>query len=303
MLSIAHLSHVYPNGTRALDDVSLTIPRGMFGLLGPNGAGKSTLMRTIATLQIPTSGSVTLSTEGRQVDVLREPQALRALLGYLPQDFGVYPRVSALDMLDHLAVLKGFGARRQRREVVEGLLAQVNLWDVRKKALAGFSGGMRQRFGIAQALIGNPQLIIVDEPTAGLDPEERNRFNNLLAEIGQNVVVILSTHIVDDVADLCSRMAIIAGGRIVREGVPHDLIAGLAGRVWRRTIDRAELDAVRAEHEVISTRLAEGRTVVHVIADASPGAGFEPVSGTLEDVYFATLTEQRRAAVAPARAA
>ncbi len=303
MLSIAHLSHVYPNGTRALDDVSLTIPRGMFGLLGPNGAGKSTLMRTIATLQIPTSGSVTLATEGRPIDVLREPQALRALLGYLPQDFGVYPRVSALDMLDHLAVLKGFGARRQRKEVVEGLLAQVNLWDVRRKALAGFSGGMRQRFGIAQALIGNPKLIIVDEPTAGLDPEERNRFNNLLAEIGQNVVVILSTHIVDDVTDLCSRMAIIAGGRIVREGVPHDLIASLSGRVWRRTIERVELDAVRAEHEIISTRLSEGRTVVHVIADASPGTGFEPVNGTLEDVYFATLTEQRRAPAAIARAA
>jgi ABC-type multidrug transport system ATPase subunit len=294
MLSIAHLSHVYPNGTRALDDVTLTVPRGMFGLLGPNGAGKSTLMRTIATLQIPTSGSITLEADGRRVDVLREPQALRALLGYLPQDFGVYPRVSALEMLDHLAVLKGIGERRVRKEVVEGLLAQVNLWEVRKKALAGFSGGMRQRFGIAQALIGSPKLIIVDEPTAGLDPEERNRFNNLLAEIGQNVVVILSTHIVDDVTDLCSRMAIIAGGRIVREGVPHDLIAGLAGRIWRRTIERSELEAFRAEHEVISTRLSEGRTMVHVIADSSPGTGFERVDGTLEDVYFATLAEQRR---------
>jgi ABC-type multidrug transport system ATPase subunit len=294
MLSIAHLTHVYPNGTRALDDVTLTVPRGMFGLLGPNGAGKSTLMRTIATLQIPTSGSITIEADGRRVDVLREPQALRALLGYLPQDFGVYPRVSALEMLDHLAVLKGIGERRVRKEVVEGLLAQVNLWEVRKKALAGFSGGMRQRFGIAQALIGSPKLIIVDEPTAGLDPEERNRFNNLLAEIGQNVVVILSTHIVDDVTDLCSRMAIIAGGRIVREGVPHDLIAGLAGRIWRRTIERSELEAFRAEHEVISTRLSEGRTMVHVIADSSPGTGFERVDGTLEDVYFATLAEQRR---------
>ncbi|MGE5161813.1 MAG: ABC transporter ATP-binding protein [Betaproteobacteria bacterium] len=294
MLSIAHLSHVYPNGTRALDDVTLTVPRGMFGLLGPNGAGKSTLMRTIATLQIPTGGSVALEADGRTIDVLREPQALRALLGYLPQDFGVYPRVSAQEMLDHLAVLKGVDGRRVRREMVEGLLAQVNLWDVRKKALAGFSGGMRQRFGIAQALIGSPKLIIVDEPTAGLDPEERNRFNNLLAEIGQNVVVILSTHIVDDVTDLCSRMAIIAGGRIVREGVPHDLIAGLAGRIWRRTIERPELEAFRAGHDVISTRLSGGRTMVHVIADSSPGAGFEPVDGTLEDVYFATLAEQRR---------
>jgi ABC-type multidrug transport system ATPase subunit len=303
MLSIAHLSHVYPNGTRALDDVTLTVPRGMFGLLGPNGAGKSTLMRAIATLQIPTSGSITLDADGRTIDVLREPQALRALLGYLPQDFGVYPRVSALEMLDHLAVLKGVGERRVRKEVVEGLLAQVNLWDVRKKALAGFSGGMRQRFGIAQALIGSPKLIIVDEPTAGLDPEERNRFNNLLAEIGQNVVVILSTHIVDDVTDLCSRMAIIAGGRIVREGVPHELIAGLAGRIWRRTIERSELEAFRAGHEVISTRLSEGRTMVHVIADSSPGAGFEHVDGTLEDVYFATLAEQRRRPAALAAAA
>jgi ABC-type multidrug transport system ATPase subunit len=299
MLSIAHLSHVYPNGTRALDDVTLSVPRGMFGLLGPNGAGKSTLMRAIATLQIPTSGTITLETDGRIVDVLRDPAAVRALLGYLPQDFGVYPRVSALEMLDHLAVLKGIGGRRERREVVEGLLAQVNLWDVRKKALAGFSGGMRQRFGIAQALIGQPQLIIVDEPTAGLDPEERNRFNNLLAEIGRNIVVILSTHIVDDVTDLCSRMAIIAGGRIVREGVPHELIASLAGRVWRRAVERSELEAFRAEHEVISARLSEGRTVVHVVADGSPGAGFERVNGSLEDVYFATLSEQRRNAVRP----
>jgi len=303
MLSISRLTHVYPNGTRALDEVTLTIPRGMFGLLGPNGAGKSTLMRAVATLQIPTSGSIALETDGRVVDVLREPAALRALLGYLPQDFGVYPRVSALEMLDHLAVLKGIGGRRERKEVVEGLLAQVNLWDVRRKALAGFSGGMRQRFGIAQALIGNPKLIIVDEPTAGLDPEERNRFNNLLAEIGQNVVVILSTHIVDDVTDLCSRMAIIAGGRIVREGVPHDLIAGLAGQVWRRVVERSELDAFRAQHDVISVRLSEGRTVVHVLSDGAPGPGFEPVNGTLEDVYFATLSEQRRRAAPLAAAA
>jgi ABC-type multidrug transport system ATPase subunit len=303
MLSIAHLTHVYPNGTRALDDVTLAVPRGMFGLLGPNGAGKSTLMRAIATLQVPTGGSIVLEADGRRIDALREPQALRTLLGYLPQDFGVYPRVTALEMLDHLAVLKGIGERRARRGIVEGLLEQVNLWDVRRKPLAGFSGGMRQRFGIAQALIGNPKLIIVDEPTAGLDPEERNRFNNLLAEIGQNVVVILSTHIVDDVTDLCSRMAIIAAGRIVREGVPHDLIAGLAGRVWRRTIERADLEAFRREHEVISTRLSEGRTVVHVIADGPPGAGFERVNGTLEDVYFATLVEERRRAAPLATAA
>ncbi len=300
MLAISQLSHVYPNGTRALDDVTLTIPRGMFGLLGPNGAGKSTLMRAIATLQIPTRGSIQFETDGRRIDVLREPQELRAVLGYLPQDFGVYPRVSAIDMLDHLAVLKGIADRKARKAVVEGLLAQVNLWDVRKKALAGFSGGMRQRFGIAQALIGHPRLIIVDEPTAGLDPEERNRFNNLLAEIGENVVVILSTHIVDDVTDLCANMAIIANGRIVRQGVPHELIAGLAGRVWRRTVERSQLEAFAAEHDVISTRLSEGRTVVHVIADSAPGAGFEPVSGTLEDVYFATLAEQRRPAAVAA---
>jgi ABC-type multidrug transport system ATPase subunit len=303
MLSISRLTHVYPNGTRALDDVTLAVPRGMFGLLGPNGAGKSTLMRAIATLQLPTSGSIVLEADGRRIDVLREPQALRAQLGYLPQDFGVYPRVSAVEMLDHLAVLKGLGGRRARREAVDALLAQVNLWDVRKKALAGFSGGMRQRFGIAQALLGDPKLIIVDEPTAGLDPEERNRFNNLLAEIGRNVVVILSTHIVDDVTDLCARMAIIAGGRIVREGVPHELIAGLAGRIWRRTVERSELDDVRAAHDVISTRLAAGRTVVHVVADAAPDPGFERVDGTLEDVYFATRAGERRARAPLAAAA
>jgi ABC-2 type transport system ATP-binding protein len=211
MLSIVDLTHVYPNGVRALDSVSLEIPAGMFGLLGPNGAGKSSLMRCVATLQVPTAGRITFDS----IDVLREPAALRATLGYLPQDFGVYPRVTAIDMLDHLAVLKGLTSRGERRDTIDALLRQVNLWDVRKKAIAGFSGGMRQRFGIAQALIGNPRLIIVDEPTAGLDPEERNRFNNLLSEIGENVVVILSTHIVDDVTDLCPRMAIMVDGRIV----------------------------------------------------------------------------------------
>ena len=217
MLSIANLTHVYPNGVRALDDVSLEIPAGMFGLLGPNGAGKSSLMRCLATLQVPTAGQIRFgANENEWIDVVREPAQLRRTLGYLPQDFGVYPRVSAIDMLDHLAVLKGLtNARRTQRDTIEGLLRQVNLWDVRKKAIAGFSGGMRQRFGIAQALIGNPRLIIVDEPTAGLDPEERNRFNNLLSEIGENVVVLLSTHIVDDVTDLCPRMAILVGGRIV----------------------------------------------------------------------------------------
>lgn len=295
MLTISHLTHTYPNGTRALDDVSLAIPRGMYGLLGPNGAGKSTLMRCVASLQAPSSGSIRFEAGAGPIDVVAEPERLRAVLGYLPQDFGVYPRVSALDMLDHLAVLKGLSNARQRRETVERLLAQVNLWEVRKKAIAGFSGGMRQRFGIAQALLGNPQIIIVDEPTAGLDPEERNRFNNLLAEIGEQVVVILSTHIVEDVADLCSRMAIIAGGRIVSEGVPHELMQALQGRVWRRVIERDQLDAYKARMDVISTRLREGRTVVHVVADGTPEPGFEPVEGGLEDVYFATLAAARRA--------
>jgi ABC-2 type transport system ATP-binding protein len=285
MLIIETLTHVYPGGVMALDEVSLTIPRGMYGLLGPNGAGKSTLMRIVATLQAPTSGFVRFG----DIDVLKDPDALRRTLGYLPQDFGVYPRVSAQDMLDHMAVLKGIVARGERKAVVEGLLQQVNLWDHRKKALAGFSGGMRQRFGIAQALIGAPSLIIVDEPTAGLDPEERNRFLNLLAEIGENVVVLLSTHIVDDVADLCPRMAIIAEGRILKEGAPQALIAGLAGRIWMKTIDKSELAEARAKYKVISTRLFAGRTVIHVVADSDPGAGFEPVAGGLGDVYFSTL--------------
>jgi ABC-type multidrug transport system ATPase subunit len=292
MLRIHDLTHVYPNGTRALDGVTLDVPRGMFGLLGPNGAGKSSLMRCVASLQIPTHGSIRFD----DIDVLADPDALRRTLGYLPQDFGVYPRVTAQGMLDHLAILKGLADRRQRRETVEALLHQVNLWDVRKKALAGFSGGMRQRFGIAQALIGRPSLIIVDEPTAGLDPEERNRFLNLLAEIGENVVVILSTHIVEDVADLCPNMAIIANGRIVTTGAPHELIASLDGRVWRRTIGRNELEAYRRDHEVIATRLFGGRTVIHVLADRRPGDGFEPVAGGLEDVYFSTLAVSRRAA-------
>jgi ABC-2 type transport system ATP-binding protein len=294
MLSIQDLAHTYPNGTRALDGVTLDIPAGMFGLLGPNGAGKSTLMRSIATLQLPQAGSIRFD----GIDVLAQPQALRAVLGYLPQDFGVYPRVSAYDMLDHLAVLKGLAGRGERRDAVEGLLRQVNLWDVRKKALAGFSGGMRQRFGIAQALLGDPRLVIVDEPTAGLDPEERNRFLNLLAGIGEKVVVILSTHIVEDVADLCPRMAILAGGRIVAEGAPQDLVEGLRGRLWRRTIDRPALAECQAAHRVIATRLQAGRVRVHVLADALPEAGFEPAEPGLEDVYFSTLAAPRAPAAA-----
>src|ERR687889_1670059 len=241
MLEIQNLSHTYPNGTVALDDVSLSIPRGMYGLLGPNGAGKSTLMRTVATLQEPTSGSIKFG----DIDVLADPERLRRTLGYLPQDFGVYPRVSAYAMLDQLAVLKGITGASDRKSVVETLLNQTNLWAVRDKSIAGFSGGMRQRFGIAQALIGNPELIIVDEPTAGLDPEERNRFLNLLAEIGENVVVILSTHIVDDVSDLCARMAVLANGRVQLEGAPLDLIRSTRGRIWMKTIDRREMEEVR----------------------------------------------------------
>lgn len=294
MLSIKDLVHVYPNGTRALDHVNLEIPKGMFGLLGPNGAGKSSLMRTIATLQSPTSGEIKFG----DIDVIRQPEQLRRTLGYLPQDFGVYPRVSAYDMLDHMAVLKGISNAKDRKETVESLLNQVNLWNVRKKAIAGFSGGMRQRFGIAQALIGNPSLIIVDEPTAGLDPEERNRFLNLLAEIGENVVVILSTHIVEDVADLCPRMAVLAGGRIQLEGAPLELIERMKGRVWKKIIDKDDLDVARVRYEVISTRLFAGRTVIHVLSDQHPGEGFEPTSGGLEDVYFSTLAASRRSAAA-----
>ena len=291
MLEIANLSHTYANGTVALDDVSLSVPRGMFGLLGPNGAGKSTLMRTIATLQEPTAGSIRFG----ELDVLAQPETLRRTLGYLPQDFGVYPRVSAAAMLDQMAVLKGITGRADRKTVVETLLAQTNLWTVRDKSIAGFSGGMRQRFGIAQALIGNPELIIVDEPTAGLDPEERNRFLNLLAAIGDNVVVILSTHIVDDVADLCPRMAVLAGGRLQLEGKPADLIAATRGHVWKKTIPAADLDACKAQYEVISTRLFAGNMMIHILSDAPP-AGFEPVEGGLEDVYFSTLSTLRRAA-------
>jgi ABC-2 type transport system ATP-binding protein len=291
MLEIANLSHTYANGTVALDDVSLSIPRGMYGLLGPNGAGKSTLMRTVATLQQPTSGSIVFG----DIDVLAQPDRLRRTLGYLPQDFGVYPRVSAYAMLDQLAVLKGITKASDRRGVVESLLDQTNLWAVRNKSIAGFSGGMRQRFGIAQALIGNPELIIVDEPTAGLDPEERNRFLNLLAAIGDNVVVILSTHIVDDVADLCPRMAVLANGRVQLEGKPLDLIAATRGKVWRRTIDRNQVEDYQQRFEVISTRLFAGNSVIHVLSDQQP-EGFEPVEGGLEDVYFSTLSTLRRAA-------
>lgn len=292
MLHLKGIEHVYPNGTRALDGVTISIGKGMFGLLGPNGSGKSSLMRTIATLQTPTAGDIKFG----NIDVLRQPDRLRATLGYLPQDFGVYPRVSAYDMLDHMASLKGVVSAADRRATVETLLVQTNLWSVRTKAIAGFSGGMRQRFGIAQALIGNPELIIVDEPTAGLDPEERNRFYNLLVEIGENVVVILSTHIVEDVVDLCPRMAVLAAGRIQLEGAPSELIARSRGNIWAKTVARDKLDEIKAAHEVISTRLFAGRTIVHVLSEQDPGDGFSPVEGGLEDVYLSALARARRAA-------
>jgi ABC-type multidrug transport system ATPase subunit len=298
MLELHGVSHIYPNGTRALDNVTLSIPRGMYGLLGPNGAGKSTLMRTVATLQTPTEGTVRFAStsSAEAIDVIREPERLRRTLGYLPQDFGVYPRVSAYDMLDHMAVLKGVASPADRKTTVETLLHQTNLWSVRRKMLSGFSGGMRQRFGIAQALIGNPGLIIVDEPTAGLDPEERNRFLNLLAEIGESVVVILSTHIVEDVSDLCHRMAVMADGRVQLEGSPQELMQSTRGRVWMKVIERGELARYREQYEILSTRLFAGRTVVHILSDRDPGNGFTSVDAGLQDVYFSTLAQSRRAA-------
>jgi ABC-2 type transport system ATP-binding protein len=295
MLTIHDLSKTYANGVQALKNVSLEIPNGMFGLLGPNGAGKSTLMRTIATLQDADSGSIRLN----GLDVLADKPAARRVLGYLPQEFGVYPKVSAEAMLDHFAVLKGVVVSGERKAVVEGLLRQVNLWEVRKRKLGTFSGGMRQRFGIAQALIGSPNLIIVDEPTAGLDPEERNRFLNLLAEIGENVVVILSTHIVEDVTDLCPRMAIISQGQVLLSGQPAEAMRGLDGRVWRRTVANAAIADYQKRYTVLSTRLAGGKTILHVLADTRPEEGFEAVSPDLEDVYFGQLRRQ----AATARAA
>ena len=292
MLSIRSVSKTYPGDVRALDAVSLDIPVGMFGLLGPNGAGKSTLMRTIATLQQPDAGAIRFD----GIDALREPDRIRQTLGYLPQDFGVYPRVSAQAMLDHLAILKGISDGRERKARVAALLEQTNLHAVRKKPLGSFSGGMRQRFGIAQALLGDPKLIIVDEPTAGLDPEERIRFHNLLSEIGEDKVVILSTHIVDDVTDLCPRMAILDNGRIVREGAPAALIAELENRIWRKTIEKHELAACRERYDVISTHLFAGKTVIHVLSDTPPGNGFEPQAPDLEDVYFTTIRARARAA-------
>jgi ABC-2 type transport system ATP-binding protein len=285
-LKIAGVSKTYPNGVQALKDVSLTIPPGMYGLLGPNGAGKSTLMRIVATLQEPDAGSISLG----DIDVLNQKDEVRKTLGYLPQEFGVYPKVSAEDLLDHFALLKGIATKGERKDVVDALLRQVNLWDVRKQKLGGYSGGMKQRFGVAVALLGNPKLMIVDEPTAGLDPAERVRFLNLLAELGENSVVLLSTHIVEDVSELCTRMAIIDGGEILLEAEPLRAVADLRGRIWRRVISKQELAALQAQHAVISTKLLAGRTVVRVYSDTAPNQDFEAAEPDVEDVYFSTMS-------------
>jgi ABC-2 type transport system ATP-binding protein len=296
-LTISGLSKRYPNGVQALKNVSLTIGNNMFGLLGPNGAGKSSLMRTIATLQEPDAGSIMLD----EIDVLRDKDAVRRTLGYLPQEFGVYAKMSAVDMLHHLAVMKGITSASERKESVEALLNQTNLWDARKKALSTYSGGMKQRFGIAQALLGNPRLIIVDEPTAGLDPAERNRFLNLLATIGRDVTVILSTHIVEDVRELCSQMAIIANGQVLLAGVPNEALATLEGRVWSKVVSTdGELRAIEDGMQLISTHLVSGKHEVRVYSEASPDEGFVPVDSSLEDVYFLELANHGKAVPAAA---
>ena len=282
MLSIQNLNKTYSNGVKALDGVSLSIPQGMYGLLGPNGAGKTSLMRTIATLQEPDAGTIHMG----NIDVLRQKDEVRRRLGYLPQEFGVYPRISAQDMLSHIALLKGITRSGERKDAVEAMLRRCNLYEFRKKSLTTYSGGMRQRFGIAQALIGDPQLLIVDEPTAGLDPGERNRFYNLLAEVGENVVVILSTHIVEDVMDLCNRMAIIHRGRVLFEGKPDDAISELKNRVWQRTIAKSELPDYEQRHQVISSKLVGGRLLIHILSSQSSEDGFAPTAPDLEDVFF-----------------
>jgi ABC-type multidrug transport system ATPase subunit len=290
-LRIENVSKTYSNGVRALDGVSLTIPTGMFGLVGPNGSGKTTLMRTVATLQDPDEGSARIvDVDGTgDIDVLKDKEALRRVLGYLPQEFGVYPNLNAETLLTHLATLKGITRPSERKEVVASLLERTNLWEDRKRKLGGFSGGMRQRFGIAQALLGNPKLIIVDEPTAGLDPEERNRFLNLLSEIGENIIVILSTHIVDDVAEVCSDMAIIGAGQVLHTGEPQAAIEEIRGRTWKKTIEKSELPDHEEKHTIVSKRLKGGRTIIHVLADGRPDQAFEPAEPDLEDVYFIKL--------------
>jgi ABC-2 type transport system ATP-binding protein len=287
-LIIDNLSKTYSNGVQALKEVSLNIPQGMFGLLGPNGAGKSTLMRTIATLQDADQGSITLD----GIDVLHNKQAVRECLGYLPQDFGLYPRINAETMLNHIAQMKGIGNRKERKDLVASLLHRVNLYKDRKKALGTYSGGMRQRFGIAQALVGSPSLIIVDEPTAGLDPSERNRFYNLLSEIGENTIVILSTHIVEDVNTLCSNMAIICTGEVLMQGTPKDGLALVDGKIYQKAVDKADLDKYREDFQVISTKLIEGKLSLRIESESDPGNGFTPTPADLEDVYFSIISKK-----------
>lgn len=285
-LTISNLSKTYSNGLKALDNINLEIGSGMFGLLGPNGAGKSSLMRTIATLQEPDSGTVTLG----DIDVIKQKGEVRKVLGYLPQDFGFYPKVSAIDMLNHFAILKGIANPKERKEICETLLNQTNLFEARKRNIGDYSGGMRQRFGIAQALLGNPKLVIVDEPTAGLDPMERNRFHNLLSEIGENIIVILSTHIVDDVRNLCSNMVIMNQGKILLSGKPAQTIEDMVGKIWMKLIDKEQLTEHKNNFKVISTKVVDGKIQIHVFSTIQPDVSFMPVSSDLEDVYFATIT-------------
>ena len=287
ILQIENLSKKYGNGVHALNDVSLSINKGMFGLLGPNGAGKSSLMRTLATLQDADSGKVRLG----DIDVLHDKEAVRKVLGYLPQEFGVYPRTSAVDLLDHLALLKGFSNSSERKEMVNQLLNKVNLYEHRKKAVSSYSGGMRQRFGIAQCLIGSPQLVIVDEPTAGLDPGERNRFYNILSEIGENIIVILSTHIVQDVRELCTQMAIMDKGKVLFSGDTDDALLQIKGKVWERKVDKAELSKFQSDYKIISSKLVGGKPLIHAFSDADLGNGFTKAEENLEDVFFAKLNE------------
>lgn len=290
LLKISNLTKVYPNGKKALNNVNLEIPNGIFGLLGPNGAGKSSLMRTIAALQEPDQGSIFLD----DLDVLKEKDEVRRILGYLPQDFGFYPKVTAQDMLNHFAVLKGISNKKERKEVCDALLHQTNLYEVRDKYIGDYSGGMRQRFGIAQALLGNPKIVIVDEPTAGLDPQERNRFHNLLSEIGENVVVILSTHIVDDVKNLCQNMAIMNFGEVLFHGKPQDALAVLNGKVWAAQIDKEEVEEYRKQFKVISSKVAGGKISINTVSDAKPSAAFNMVAPDLEDVYFYYINNQNK---------
>lgn len=292
-LRITKLSKTYANGVQALKNVNLNIPVGMFGLLGPNGAGKSTLMRTIATLQEPDEGSIQLG----NLDVLTQKDEVRKILGYLPQEFGVYPRIGAETLLDHLAVLKGITNRMERKNLVKALLEKTNLYDHRKKNLGGYSGGMKQRFGIAQALLAQPKLIIVDEPTAGLDPAERNRFLNLLSEIGENTVVILSTHIVEDVKELCTNMAVINQGEVLLTGTPTDALNNIEGKIWRKQISKAEIEEYKSNFNVISEKRIAGKPVIHVMADSQPASGFTRVQPDLEDVYFSEIFGKRQVLV------